>query len=115
MSRKSVAVLLGGGLALITVCAVSALLITRAAPEASLPNAKVLTQQRVNAGGRNLFLQPEALRVSRRLGKRFDRSSRATTTSVGTLTLGGNQLPLTLTRRQIETGESVELLWEALV
>lgn len=109
MSRKVMAVLLGAALIGIAACAVNALLITRAAPESSLRNTQVSAQQRVRRGPRNLFLQPEALRVSRRLGKRFDRSSRAMTTTVGTLTFGGNQQPLTLVRRQTESGEDVQL------
>ncbi|MCA1578799.1 MAG: hypothetical protein LC794_15710 [Acidobacteria bacterium] len=109
MSRKVTAVLLGAALIVIAACAVNAFLITRAAPESSLHNTQVTAQQRVRRGPRNLFLQPEALRVSRLLGKRFDRSSRAITTTVGSLTLAGNQQPLTLVRRQTESGEDVEL------
>jgi hypothetical protein len=109
MSRKAIAVLAGAGLIAVAAGAVSALLITRAAPESSLAKTQEVAQ-RVNRGPRNLLLQPEAFRVSRRLGKRFDRSSRAITTSVGILTLAGNQQPLTLIRRQTESGEEVELL-----
>lgn len=111
MSRKVIAVLSGAGLIAVATCAVSALLITRAAPESALATTQEVAQ-RVNRGPRSLFLQPEALRVSRRLGKRFDRSSRAITTSAGTLTFAGTQQPLTLVRRQTETGEDVELVLE---
>ena len=109
MSRKIIAVLLCAGLAGLAAYAVNAFLITRAASNSPWLNAQEV-RARVNRGGRNLFLQPEALRVSRRLGKRFDRSSRAMMTSVGTLTLGGTQQPLTLIRRQTESGEDVELV-----
>lgn len=110
MSRKVGTLLLGVGFVATTACAISALLITRAAPKSPAASTPASVQSGVNRGSRNLFLQPEALRVSRRLGKRFDRSSRATSTSVGTLTLAGERQSLTLTRRQTETGESVELV-----
>ena len=110
MSRKAIAVLLAAGLVAVATCAVGALLITRAAPELSTIQAEVPVQQSVNRGGRNLSLQPEALRVSRRLGKRFDRTKRVTTSSAGTLTVAGVQQPLTLIRRQTESGEEVELV-----
>ena len=110
MSRKVRTLLLCVGFVAIAAGAVSALLITRAAPKSSAVSTQASAQSRVNRGPRNLFLQPEALRVSRRLGKRFERSSRETTTSVGMLTLAGDQQPLTLSRRQTETGESVELV-----
>jgi hypothetical protein len=110
MSGKTIAGLLCAGVIAVAACAVNAFLITRASPEASPPNTQGRVQPRVDKGGRNLSLQPEALRVSRRLGKRFDRSSRATTTSVGTLILAENQHLLTLIRRQTESGEDVELV-----
>jgi hypothetical protein len=90
MSRKGITVLLAAELVAVATCAVGALLITRAAPELSI-EAEVPVQQSVSRSGRNLSLQPEALRVSRRLGKRFQRSSRAVASSAGTLTLAGNQ------------------------
>jgi hypothetical protein len=110
MTRKVVTVLLCAGLLGLATCAVKAFLITRGAPESSSPNTQQTAARTSKEAGRNLSLQPEAIRVSRRLGKRFDRSSRAVMTSAGTLTLAGNQQPLTLVRRQTESGEDVELV-----
>jgi hypothetical protein len=63
----------------------------------------------VNSGRRNLSLQPEAARVARQLGKRFKPSSRSVTAISGQLSLAGSQQTATLTRRQTDSGESVEL------
>jgi hypothetical protein len=109
MTRKVVTVLLCAGLLGLATCAVKAFLITRGAPESSSPNTQQTAARTSKEAGRNLSLQPEAIRVSRRLGKRFAQSSRAVMTSSGTLTLAGNQQPLTLVRRQTESGEDVEL------
>ena len=108
MSRKVVTGLLCTGLIGLVACAVNAFLITSASPASSSPDIQQ-TVKRASRGGRNLSLQPEALRVSRQLGTRFQRSSRAVVTSAGTLTLAGDQQPLTLIRRQTESGEDVEL------
>jgi len=58
---------------------------------------------------RNLSLQPEAVRINRRLGNRFKSSRGAESTLVGKLTVGTNQQPVTIVRRQTETGEVVEM------
>jgi hypothetical protein len=57
-----------------------------------------------------LFLQPEALRVARRLGKRFGPSSRTASVITGTLTMAGITQPVSITRQQTPTGESVEVI-----
>lgn len=105
MSRKSTTVLSCVVLAGIAASAASAFLITRASPER--PSATQVTTQ---SRARNLFLQPEALGVARRLGKRFAASTRATSVTVGILTISGSEQPLTITRRQTDAGEQVELL-----
>jgi hypothetical protein len=88
----------------------SAFLIARASSERARAT-QVTTQGRTNRREtRNLFLQPEALGVARRLGKRFIASTRATSTTSGILTVSGSEQPLTITRRQTDTGEQVELL-----
>ena len=61
------------------------------------------------AKSRNLSLQPEAFRLSRRLGKRFLPSNLSATTIVGTLTTAGVEKNVTITRQQISTGEDVEI------
>jgi hypothetical protein len=85
--------------------------ITRAAIERkpSLTTTQVRTPVPDANRARNLALQPEAQQVARRLGKRF-RSGMATTVELGTLTMDGRQQPITITRRQSKTGETVELL-----
>jgi hypothetical protein len=90
-------------------CAASVIFITRASPESSAPSTQGVGQ-RQNTRGRNLFLRPEALSVSRRLGNRFKPTSRAVSTTVGNLTIGGSQQAVSLVRRQTETGETVELV-----
>lgn len=90
--------------------AASAFLITRAAPE-QVPSTPTTSQARANRKGpRNVSLQPEALGVARRLGKRFSTSSHETSLTAGNLTISGSDKPLTITRRQTETGEQVGLL-----
>lgn len=95
----------------VIVCITSAFLITRASVQTTAPTqdpAPVAAS--INRGPRNLFLQPEALRVSRQLGKRFAPASRAATVSTGTLKMAGSEQPLSITRQQTPTGEAVELV-----
>lgn len=82
---------------------------TRAALKTAAPTTQVSTAAPVNRGSRNIFLQPEALRVSRRLGKRFGPTSRAAAVVTGTLTIAGSAQPVSITRQQTLTGETVEL------
>ena len=58
---------------------------------------------------RNLALQPEAFRLSRRLGKRFTPSRESSATMVATLTTGGVVQSVSITRRQTPTGEDVAI------
>lgn len=90
-------------------CVTSAFLITRASVETALPAPQIAAADSKTRGSRSLSLQPEALRVSRRLGKRFDPTSRAASVLTGKVTIGGNEQPLTIIRRQSELGEDVEL------
>jgi hypothetical protein len=55
-------------------------------------------------------MQPEAVRVARRLGKRFNPSSRTASVLTGTLTIDGSAQPVTITRSQSNQGESIDLL-----
>ena len=55
-------------------------------------------------------MQPEAVRVARRLGKRFNPSSRTASVLTGTLTIDGSAQAVTITRSQSDKGESVDLL-----
>jgi hypothetical protein len=90
-------------------CVTSVILISRAAPKSPERARESQPRPRKQSKGRNLSLRPEALSVSRRLGDRFKSASRPVSTSVGTLTMGGNQQPLVLVRRQTDTGETVEI------
>ena len=106
MSRRSRKLLLPGVSLSVLVCVASVVLITRASSEKPSPES---IPPRAKTGPRNLSLQPEALRVSRRLGKRFGPSARGTSVMVGTLKIGDSEQPMNLTRRQTQSGESVEL------
>ena len=109
MSRKSRTVLCCIAL-LGMATAASAFLITRAASERSVTLQSTTQVRAGKRGPRNLFLQPEALRVARQLGKRFSGTSKATSVAAGTLTVSGAEQPLTITRRQTDYGEQVALL-----
>jgi hypothetical protein len=63
----------------------------------------------VDRGPKSLFLQPEAIRVGRRLGKSFDPSSRAAAVTVGTVTTAEGEQAVTINRRRSEKGENVDL------
>lgn len=93
----------------VVVAITGAVLLTRAALKTAAPATQVSTAATVNRGSRNIFLQPEALRVSRRLGKRFGPASRAAAVVTGTLTIAGSAQPVGITRQQTPTGETVEL------
>jgi hypothetical protein len=58
---------------------------------------------------RNLSLQPEAFKLSRHLGSRFMPSRESASTMTGTLTTGGAERNVNITRRQTPTGEAVEI------
>lgn len=91
------------------VCATSVFLITRASIETNVPATQGSAASQADRGPRNLFVQPEAFRFSRRLGKRFAPASRAAAVITGFVTIDGVQRHLTLTRRQTRKGEDVEL------
>ena len=56
---------------------------------------------------RNLSLQPEAFKLSRRLGNRFTSSRQTSSTVSGTLTTGTLQQSVNVVRSQTSTGEHV--------
>ena len=58
---------------------------------------------------RNLSLQPEAVAVARRLGKRFDPRKRVQSSVVGTVTIGGDKRTVRTVRTQTENGETIEI------
>ena len=87
--------------------AASALLITLASPERVASTQELPRPSLISRGPRNLFLQPEALRVARQLGKRFTASSRAVSIMAGTVTVAASEQPLTIARTQTDAGEQV--------
>jgi hypothetical protein len=75
---------------------------------------------RSESGFRNLTLQPEAGKLSKRLGRRFIGSGADVSVLIGEVTTGDTRIPLRVVRTQDARGESVEisgngkaLLWEA--
>lgn len=82
---------------------------------AEAPSAQVMSpssdQQRSgnSVAQRNLSLQPEAFKLSRRLGKRFSPGKRELSVLVGTLEVGPKSYPVRMTRRQTDAGEQVEI------
>jgi hypothetical protein len=70
---------------------------------------QTLAQTRLGGKVRNLSLQPEAFRLSRRLGKRFTPSRESAATIVATLSTGGVEQNVSISRRQTSTGEDVAI------
>jgi len=58
---------------------------------------------------RNLSMQPEAFKMSRKLGGRFSRSRMEVSVMSGTLTMGTNRQHIQVYRRQDAHGEKVEV------
>ena len=58
---------------------------------------------------RNLSLQPEAAKLSLRLGQRFIGSDSGVSVLIGELTAGETRIPLRMVRKQDKRGESVEI------
>jgi hypothetical protein len=110
MSRKRKTLILGGASLVTVICVTSALVISRASTQPSLIAKGALVQSRTIPRTGSLRLQPEAAAVNRRLGDRFKVSARTVSTLSGTLTLSGNQQQVTIIRRQVESGELVEVL-----
>ncbi len=78
---------------------------TRAAPV--LNAVEMQSQDRPRQ--RNLSLQPEAFKLSRKLGRRFGAVNSEVSIITGTLQTGGQRLPVQITRRQSERGERLEI------
>jgi hypothetical protein len=66
-------------------------------------------QPAARAIARNLSLQPTALNVGRRLGKRFSPARQEKSILIGTLVIGGEQRVVRTTRTQTNDGEQVEI------
>ena len=107
MSRRCRNTLIAGVCVAVAACATRLVLVTRASIDSQSPSTQ--TAKSANTGGGNRYLQPEALRVSRRLGRRFVSSSRKTSSIAATITIAGSEQPVIITRSQQDTGEKVEL------
>ena len=110
MSRERKTLILGGASLMAVVCLTSAILNTSASTQPALIVKRGPAQSQARTRTRNLRLQPEAASVNRRLGNRFKLSGQAQSILSGTLTLSADQQPVTIIRRQIESGEVVEVL-----
>ena len=64
---------------------------------------------RSRSGFRNLSLQPEAGKLSKRLGQRFIGSASGVSVLIGEVTTGETRMPLRVVRTQDARGESVEI------
>ena len=65
---------------------------------------------RARPAPRNLSMQPEAFKMSRKLGERFLSSRREVSVLNGTLTIGTERQHIQVYRRQNDRGEKVEVL-----
>ena len=108
MSRRRNRFVLGVSIVLIA-CATSVILISRASTKSSAGDRSPQSRKPDKARHRNLMLKPEAFSVSRQLGNRFKSASRSVSTAVGTLTIDRKEHPVTLVRRQTDSGEIVEV------
>lgn len=102
MSLRSKTVLLWTLPVVFLACAVSAVFLSRASSITQPTQTAVQTRTM-----RNLSLQPEAFKLSRRLGNRFASSRQTSSTVVGTLTTGTLQQSVNVVRSQTSTGENV--------
>ena len=110
MSRKWKTLILTGASVIVATCTTAAILTAGASPESPIKTNQIQTQARTERTPRNLSLQPEAWKLSRRLGARFSAKGRGTTIVTGTLIVADNrQQQVTVTRRQNDGGESVDV------
>ncbi|HET9786581.1 MAG TPA: hypothetical protein VFP47_05590 [Pyrinomonadaceae bacterium] len=110
MSRKwKTLILIGASLTMVT-CVTTVILNAGASPESPLKTNQTPAQARTERTSRNLSLQPEAFRMSRRLGVRFSAKAHGTTTTTGTLVVGTSQQSATIIRRQADEGETVDVV-----
>ena len=107
MSRNGKTLISAAASMIALTCATGIILNSSASPET--PTTPPTTQTPTEGRPRNLSSQPEAFRLSRRLGARFTPKARATTILTGTLTVGASQQLVTINHRQTDEGESVDV------
>ncbi len=77
--------------------------VERFAPSPPVPRRNGATHNR------NLALQPEAFKLSRRLGERFIASQSEVSVLIGEVSTDSGRYPIQITRRQSERGERVDI------
>lgn len=73
------------------------------------PSTQAQAGKPKGVGPRNLSLQPEAFKMSRRLGGRFAASKRSKSVLIGALTIGSERRTVQTIRTQTDDGEQVEI------
>ena len=118
MSRRWQTCLLCSASIALLVFATKLILVSRASTKPSLPANAIIAKKTVGPDTaqspgpprlRNLSLQPEAFKLSRRLGRRLGARSRDVTSAVGNLITGAGIQPLSINRVQTDLGERVEI------
>jgi hypothetical protein len=113
MTFRSKNVLFAALLIGVLACASTAFLVAHVGSakttEPSRETAQTPIQIRSKPTIRNLSLQPEAFKFSRRIGKRFMSAERGTSVLAGSLKIGTDQQVITIIRAQTDTGEKVEI------
>ena len=106
MYRRSKTSLLFAWSMAFVVCAAGAIIISR---NIAVTAGQTPGQVRPAVTTRNLSLQPEAFRLSRRLGSRFSPSRQLTSILAGALTTGALLQNVTITRQQTSSGEDIQV------
>ncbi len=110
MSLKWKTLISSGASLIVVSCVTTAILNAGASTETLSPAKLVQPQPSSERRIKNLSLQPEAFRMSRRLGARFSAKTQGATTTIGTLTVANSRQPVTVIRRQTDDGESVDVV-----
>ena len=108
MSQKFRPLILIVACLIMVACVAGAVLISRAVSKPV--STQSLSQTLMTPTSRNLSLQPEAARVNRRLGNRFNSSAKTDTTVTGILRIGASQYSVTTIRHLDQSRELVDLL-----
>ena len=111
MSKTYVKILMLSGVAVFSAMFALSYARSRRSKDVSLlPNARSQSQTNgvkpSSKSMQNLALQPEALKLSRRLGQRFTGQD-GTSVIIGTLKINGERQPVQLTRRRLDGGERI--------
>jgi hypothetical protein len=108
MPIKSSKILLAASLVLV-ICIGAAILVSRSVLSKTRKTSSVTQAISTGAKARNLSLQPDALKMSRRLGNRFAPLRRDLSLVSGNLIIGTNSQSVTITRQQTDIGERIQI------